>query len=251
LSKYDKILNDLIPIKLIEEKYTASNNSKKEKIRFIQERIIWDQYLVCPENNLLKYLRKTYGNKKVDIVKEMYVIGTCSEGGTVFWNISKELKVQKAKISFYNSIGKRSNKFKVPYNNEDGYYSCLFGEHLIIDDLKGKQIIVLVESEKTAIVGDINMPKYTWLAYGGANGLTDEKLKPLIGHKVLIIPDVSRNATEIMLKKLPRLQQLGIDVKVWDMTYGKSDEALEKEGVYNMDLEDFIRDIYQKPKGKT
>lgn len=118
----------------------------------------------------------------------------------------------------------------------------MFGEHLIIDNYKGKQIIVLVESEKTAIVGEINLPKYTRLAYGGSNGLTDEKLKAIVGHKVLIVPDMSRTATDIMMGKRPFLKQMGIDANVWDMTKGKDDEQLKKEDVYNMDLEDFTRE---------
>lgn len=243
LSKYESLLNDSIAIKLSNDKKDTSNCIEKNEIKYVSEHIIREQYLVQPENNLLKYLRKTYDSKKVEVIKEMYAIGTCNEGGTVFWNINKEGKVQKSKISFYNTNGKRTNRFKVPYKNEQGYHSCLFGEHLILDKDKGKQILILVESEKTAIVGYVNMPKYTWLAYGGSNGLTENKTKALIGHKVLIIPDVSRTATDIMLKKITHLQKLGIDARVWDMTYGKSDNVLKEEGVHNMDLEDFIREM--------
>ncbi|MDO7173455.1 DUF6371 domain-containing protein [Mariniflexile sp. AS56] len=242
-SKFINFTNDIIPNRLIKNEKQISNPTENRTINYVSEVEIWKHYLIEPENNLLKYLRKTYGNKKVDLVKEMYVIGTCTKGGTVFWNISKELNVQKSKVCFYDTNGKRTNRFQVPYKNEDGFYSCLFGEHLILDKYRGKQILVLVESEKTAIVGDICMPKYTWLAYGGSNGLTEGKLKPLIGHKVLIIPDISRTATDIMLNKIPYLIKLGINAKVWDMTYGKSDEELNEEGVYNKDLEDLIRDL--------
>ena len=37
------------------------------------------------------------------------------------------------------------------------------------------------------------------------------------------------------------MRKMGIDVKLWDMTEGKDDQELKKEGLYNMDLEDFIR----------
>lgn len=240
-SKFENLLEDEILTVLVKEIKNKSNNIEKKKINFIPKEVMKQHYLVYPENNLLKYLRKVYGDKKVDCVKELYAIGTCKNGGTIFWNINKDCKVQKSKISFYNENGRRFNRFKVPYKNEDGYYSCLFGEHLILDKFKGKQILVLVESEKTAVVGTICMPKYTWLAYGGSTGLTEEKLQPLIGHRVLIIPDISRTATDIMLKKTIHLLKLGIDVNVWDMTNGKSDEELKEDGVHNMDLEDFIR----------
>lgn len=216
-------------------------NPNKVLQKYISEEIIWKHFNLKPENNLLQYLRDTYGNEKVDEVKETYVIGTKYDGGIFFWNINKDLNVQKAKIAYYNKNGKRTDKFKVPFKNEDGYYSCLFGEHLIYDSLKGKETIVLVESEKTAIIGHILLPKYVWVAYGGINGLTQNKLATLIGHTVLIIPDISQNAVDIMFQKLPRMIAMGINVKIWDMTEGKSDEELKSLGIYNNDLEDIFR----------
>ncbi len=196
-----------------------------------------------PENNLLKYLRKTYGNSKVDDAIETYALGSSSDGGIFFWSINSDLKIQKAKIAYYDENGKRTNRFKVPFKNEDGYYSCLFGEHLVYDNVKGKKTIVLVESEKTAIVGHILLPKYIWLAYGGINGLTENKLQPLIGHSVLIIPDMSENAEGIIYSKIQQLLSMGINAKIWDMTENKTDEELKTVGLYNDDLEDVFRKL--------
>ncbi|MBD0836531.1 DUF6371 domain-containing protein [Aestuariibaculum suncheonense] len=191
------------------------------------------------ENNLLFYLRNTYPEDLVNSVKEMYHIGTGKDGGVVFWLINIEGNVQKAKVVYYGKDGKRTNYFKVPYKNENGYYSCLFGEHLLAFD--NHKPIVLVESEKTAIVCAMELPNYRWLAYGGINGLTDTKLKPLIGEKVVIVPDMSEKAVAIMQKKLHDLKQLGIDAEIWDMTQGMSDEQLKEQGWYNCDLEDVFR----------
>ena len=107
-------------------------------------------------------------------------------------------------------------------------------------DNKNKTII-LVESEKTALVCALHLPEYIWLAYGGINGLTMNKLDVLIGHKVILVPDISQNAVSIMNNKLPNLIDLGIDAKIWDMTDGKTDEQLKNEGLYNCDLEDVFR----------
>jgi hypothetical protein len=227
------------------------NNTKREpKVtltdkqiiqKYIDESVIWKYYKVNPENNLLQYLRKVYGDLKTEDAKETYVLGTSKDGGVIFWSINTDLKVQKAKIAYYDTNGKRTNKFKVPYKNEDGYFNCLFGEHLIDDKIKAKKTIVLTESEKTAIIGYILFPQYVWVAYGGINGLTENKVSPLIGHNVLIIPDMSENAVSIILNKMPLLISLGINVKIWDMTEGKTDEQLQLEGVYNNDLEDVFR----------
>ena len=200
-------------------------------------------FKVNPENNLLQYLRKTYGDTKTEDAKETYALGTNNDGGIIFWSINSNLKVQKAKIAYYDTNGKRTNKFKVPYKNEDGYFNCLFGEHLIYDKIKTKKTVVLTESEKTAIIGYILFPKYVWVAYGGINGLTENKVSSLIGHNVLIIPDMSENAVSIILNKIPFLISLGINAKIWDMTGSKTDDQLKLEGIYNNDLEDVFRKI--------
>ena len=216
----------------------TSNNEPK----YIQKGLVLRFFDHKPENNLLQYLRNTYGNIKVDVISKMYYIGTSKDGGTVFWNINQKQKVQKAKVSYYNPDGRRTSHFKVPYKNEDGYYTCLFGEHLI-DDLNKSTPIILVESEKTSLVCSIHLPNYIWLSYGGINGLTENKLDVLIGHKVILVPDMSENAVAIMNKKIPHLMELGIDAHVWDMTNGKSDEQLKLDGWYNCDLEDVFRNF--------
>jgi len=227
--------------------FSESSFSKKsikpKKTRFIPEAVIWKYYFTEPENNLLKYLRMNYSKERVDDVKETYAIGTTKDGGTIFWLTNQNSQVQKAKISYYNIEGKRTNKFKVPYKNGDGYFACLFGAHLLSESYKGSRTVVLVESEKTALVGEILLPQYVWLAYGGINGLTEAKIECLSGHKVLIIPDISENAVSIAYKKLPLLHSKNIKAKIWDMTEGKTDLKLKEEGVYNNDLEDFIRKI--------
>ena len=129
----------------------------------------------------------------------------------------------------------------MPYKNEEGYYNCLFGEHLIdLPENKNKSII-LVESEKTALVCALNLPEYVWLAYGGINGLTNDKLEVLKGRKIILIPDISSKAVEIMNNKLTHIIEMGIDAKIWNMTNGKTDDQLKKEGWYNCDLEDVFR----------
>jgi hypothetical protein len=214
--------------------------------QFIPEEKIWFNYYTEPENNLLQFLRKNYDNKLVEDAKEVYAISTSNDGGTMFWNINKGLQIQKLKIVYYDENGRRKNQFKVPYKNVDGYYSCLFGEHLLSYECYKNSTIILVESEKTAIIGYMLMPKYIWLAYGGCNGLTNEKTKVLIGFKVIIIPDMSENAVLIATKKVAELRQKGIDIKLWDMTEGQTDDQLIQEGIYNNDLEDFFREINLK-----
>ena len=241
LRKFEPLTNNASVLN--QQTATKLNNTSNHLINqsFIPESIIWKYYEKKPENNLLKYMRATYGNKATNLVKEQYVLGTTNDGGVIFWNINKDLKIQKAKVAYYKLNGRRKQFFKQPYKNENGYYSCLFGEHLILDSYRGKQIIILVESEKTAVIGSLLLPKYTWLSYGGSTGLTERKYECLVGHTVLIVPDISNKDVEIMKNKTIQLRKIGVNANLWDMTKGRSDEELERDGIYNCDLEDVFR----------
>ncbi|MCR8667415.1 DUF6371 domain-containing protein [Aestuariibaculum sp. M13] len=218
-------------------------NTTVEKInkQFIENDIVQMFLENSKENNLLTYLRNRYGDLLIDEIKLKYLIGTSRKGGTVFWNINVEGKAQKAKVVYYTNDGKRTDYFQVPYKNQDGYYSCLFGEHLIKKSKNRGKTLVLVESEKTALVCSLHLPEYVWLAYGGINGLTTDKLNVLVGYDVILVPDMSNNAVSIMENKLDLMKDLGVKVKIWDMTKGKTDDQLKEEGWYNCDLEDVFR----------
>ena len=208
--------------------------------KYIDKQLVSKFLKVRPENNLLQYIGKTYGEDNKELVKNLYQLGTSKDGGIIFWSINKQQKVQKAKVVYYNKEGKRKQRFKVPYKNEDGYYSCLFGEHILgLPEYKNKPII-LVESEKTAIVCSVNFPEYTWLSYGGINGMTNAKMKVLEGENILIVPDLSENAIGIAAKRVEQLKSLNISATIWDMRDGLSDNNLKEKGIYNYDLEDFL-----------
>jgi len=215
------------------------------KQKYIHESIIWDAYLYRPENNLIRFLKQNYPKNKVEKTLKNYTVGSDKLGGTIFWYINEKFQVQKAKIFYYDFNGKRKNKFRVPYKNKDGYEYCLFGQHILTETKEQEFTVVLVESEKTALTGDILFPEYIWLAYSGINGLTDKKIEALKGQRVVIIPDISKNAVNIINKKLPKLKQICKYVNILDLRNDKTDEELKREGVYNDDLEDIIRKIMQ------
>jgi hypothetical protein len=216
------------------------NTKDKINIKYVDFQLVNESVGSVSENNLLQYLRLQCGNEAIDQVQKMYYIGNTNDGGTVFWNINKDLKVQKSKICYYKKNGKRTSKFKVPFKNEDGYYSCLFGEHLLN---KYDKPTVLVESEKTAIVCAINFPDYNWLSYGGINGMTNDKMKVLSGKTILIVPDLSENARNIAERKVEELSSINIDATIWDLSKGMNDDELKEKGYYNCDLEDFLKNL--------
>ena len=102
-------LTDYDQIQKVNNSNTSSNYPTEKllkqhvsKQRFIQERIIWNYFQLKPENNLIRYLRKTYNNNRVNETLEKYAIGSCKDGGTVFWMINEKHQVQKCKVAFYN-----------------------------------------------------------------------------------------------------------------------------------------------------
>ena len=59
-----------------------------------------------------------------------------------------------------------------------------FGEHL----LYGRQAVI-VQEEKTALLGKLAYPEIEWLAVGVGNNLTDGMMKKLMGRQVILFPD--------------------------------------------------------------
>ena len=243
---WDEIQSRYIPTNELNIKPLVALNQDKfiePEIRFIEDKLVFDSLDFEPENNLLQYIRNTYGDEKTDDMIDNYFIGTTPNGKTQFWHIDINKKVRKDKVVLFNTKGKRTSDISATFLNSNGYKTCLFGEHLLSYSNKEKGIIILVESEKTAIISSILFPKYTWLSYGSINGLSKPKMDALIGYRVLIIPDISENAVAIVNKNILEMKKLNIDVTVWDMTGGRTDAQLKNDGEYGQDLEDLFRQI--------
>jgi hypothetical protein len=88
-------------------------------------------------------------------------------------------------------------KKHVEYGDEYGYFTCLFGEHLL--GLFPDNPIALVEAPKTAIYCSLyfGLPKkkddFIFLAVYNKSSFSFDKLKVLEGRKVIVFPDLSKN----------------------------------------------------------
>src|SRR5690606_12784869 len=86
---------------------------------------------------------------------------------------------------------------------------CLFGEHL----LRGNNNpVAIVESEKTAVVASMYLPKFIWLATGGLSNLSPEKCQVLKGRNVVLFPDL--NGHEKWEEKAKEIREKVKDIKV-------------------------------------
>ena len=128
-------------------------------------------------------------------------LGATRDGAVIFWQIDKNGKVRTGKVMQYNpEDGHRIKEQGVAINwihnilkkqnvlPEEWLLSqCLFGEHLL--SLYPDKVVVLVESEKSAIIGSAIFPNYVWLATGGKRQMKEDKLRVLSGRTVLLFPD--------------------------------------------------------------
>lgn len=116
---------------------------------------------------------------------------------------------------------------------------CFFGEHLLAGELN--KPIAIVESEKTAIICDICMPDYIWLATGGKNGCkwTTEEVYQVLkdaNQPITLFPDL--NATEDWAEKAEILLAAGLDVSIYDLE--EQEGITEEDKAKGLDIGDYL-----------
>ena len=129
-------------------------------------------------NPLYQYFCHVFGENEASRLFEMYRIGTSSKwgGATVFWQTDINGQVRTGKVMCYNA--ETGHRVKEPKAFVSWAHSelklldfhlkqCLFGEHILKN---ASSPVMLVESEKTAVVMSHFIPDYIWLATGGKNG---------------------------------------------------------------------------------
>ena len=167
--------------------------------------------------------------KRIEEVLNHYAVGCSRQGMTVFWQMDEKGQLRTGKMMRYREDGHRDksqgynfdwihsalSRTKKTYDSEGNIIaegplphpelydpdkqemvSCFFGLHLL-DKYKRKgidQTVKIVESEKTALLMAIaygNHAKQVWMACGGLENLSRDKLKPLIdqGRRIILYPD--------------------------------------------------------------
>lgn len=120
---------------------------------------------------------------------------------TVFAFIDQAKQPCNIKRFRYKADGHRDKDFNAyslkGYNNNDQDYKykiCLFGEHLLSDDKE--RVVMMVESEKTAIIASFFYPTFDWLSCASADGLTDTKASVLKDRMVIWLCDADKKGRE-------------------------------------------------------
>jgi len=192
-------------------------------------------------NNLIHYLNTIFDNETVNHSINIYKIGTSSRyngGTTIFWQIDMQGNIRTGKLIKYNPItGKRQKKPFVATNwvhaiqcqKEFNLVQCLFGEHLLKEDLVAP--VAIVESEKTAIIAQTKMPEYLWLATGSLNEFKASKLEVLRNRRVVAFPDIG--AYDYWHKKAA---DLSFTIEVSDYLEKNATKMQKKDGLDIADL---------------
>jgi hypothetical protein len=198
-------------------------------------------------NHLYTFLCTKIGEEKVLHAFDIYKIGTARlwNGSTIFWQIDIDERVRTGKIIKYGTDGHRVKTAKGSMINwthslwrdkpEDFQITqCFFGEHLL--SCNPESTIMIVESEKSALIGFMYFPDFLWIASGGNNGcLNLQASKVLSGRKVILVPDL--NMEKDWNVKAEMLSEVGAEVSIFDMEQLNPTPRDRQAG---LDIADFI-----------
>lgn len=191
------------------QKYEAP----KIPLKYIDKQMMMKSMREYEHNNLYKYVQKVT-NRANELFRH-FKVGTDKDGSAVFWLVDFHQNIRQPKLMMYGSDGHRLGDPRVSpgFTKYSGYTPCLFGE----EHIRPGKVIILVESEKTAILGHSWLPKYIWLASGGVSGLSKEKASVLMNNQVLIVPDADGAGRSGAAKTMERLAENTIGVRIVDL----------------------------------
>lgn len=177
----------------------------------------------------------------IRLVKE-YLIGVTKAGAAIFYQIDVKNRCRSGKVMKYNrETGCRIKDEDCPgrvtwvhtllkkqgvLSQEWEITQCLFGEHLL--KKYPDKPVILVESEKTAIIGAGCMPDFIWVATGGKAQLGD-KVEVLYGRTTIAFPDV--DGYDKWVEKINERPYLNIQVSDFVNKYAAANGLGDKADV--------------------
>ena len=191
---------------------------------------------------LIRWLRKQpwdyVAQRRLSEVLAKYHVGHAKNGMTIFWQIDEQGKVRTGKMMLYKSDGHRNKDvsynfdwvhssltrrwdeeqhafvserpypFPNLYNpDKEEARPCIFGLHLL-DAYGPNATVCLVESEKTAIIMATQYGNHAcqvWMACGGLENISRDKLKAIIDRRRRIVLYPDRDGIEKWRVKMEQL----------------------------------------------
>ena len=158
--------------------------------------------VVPRHSSLSDYMDKVvkYDNRMLNRIDDLvmrYRLGAVSETmnehfGAVLPRINRNGMIVGGNVIYYNTEDGAMLQKDELINHLYSWYAfdyftdpnVFFGKHLWL----GRQTII-VQEEKTALLGALAHPNFDWLAVGVGNNLTDAMMKKFIGRLVILFPD--------------------------------------------------------------
>lgn len=202
----------------------------KKQLRSIPADLVQQTLRSYDKNNFALWLQTKYPTT-ADYLLQHFSIGTTKAGGTLFWYQDKDGQYRKPKRIYYKPDGHRvkasedeakSKPSPLMFTNQEGYEYCLFGEFQLAT-YPATAKVVMVESEKSAIIGHVHFPDFIWVATGGAVSLKKEKAAVLQGRRVMIIPDMHQTGREGALRMQTILKEIGCQTRILEMDKHRED----------------------------
>ena len=190
-------------------------------------------------DNLFRFLAKLFGEEEARKLYTLYNVGHSDQwsGATVFWQIDAAGRIRAGKVMAYGEDGHRvkgsqyarvswvHSLLKLPDFN---LCQCFFGEHLLAANPSAK--VVIVESEKSAIICTHFFPSFIWIATGGKAGCFNvDASKVLRGRDVLLLPDLG--AEDEWNKKAEMLRPICKSVKLLTTLTEKATDEQRSKGL--------------------
>ncbi len=217
----------------------------RKKPTYIDESIVVRSLSHYDINPFYQFLVSIFGDKEATSLFTLYRVGTSKlwGGATVFWQTDFDGHVRSGKIMVYDpKTGHRikTDGAKVCWAHvamrlaDFNLCQCFFGEHLLAQFPDRK--VMIVESEKTAIICHHFMPEYVWLATGGKHGcFNSEAVHVLRERDVTLFPDLG--AFDDWNSKVPLLRAVCHSVSVNDYLEKTANEEQRAQG---LDIADFL-----------
>jgi hypothetical protein len=122
---------------------------------------------------------------------------------------------------------------KLKLKEDFQYKQIFFGEHLLSRNTN--KPVAVVESEKTAIVAHLCMPRFVWLATGSKQWLKVERLQSLDNRQTILYPDA--DGFELWQSVAADAQRQGLNVKVSNLI---ESHATDEQKANGYDLADYL-----------
>ncbi len=237
---------------------TAQVVKAPDNLVFIPVDVLKRSITAYEQNNFVEYLRSLLPADVVNEALRRYFVGTWKDGRTVFWQIDAQRRIRTGKLMTYDAVtGKRNKARNLSWVHSElkrtgelpadfNLKQCLFGEHLL--SAEPNNPIAIAESEKTAIVASLFMPRFVWLATGGGNNLRAEQMANALGdRRIVLFPDSSK-FTDWKTKAEEARRRFNLDVRVSDLFERRLTEEQKRE---DSDIADFLIPDKQKQKSES